>query len=145
MVQLPLQVEPTGSRDLGPCPCCKNITRRVWGIVHRGTATEAAYFVQWTVGGVLRHGAHVDLVLGRWGADATAADRFAVSLEYRRTPSAPEFMVIDATDRDVARHLVSRAMTRNQVIGGPIAQQAFEIIDAIWLTDPRIGELADAA
>ena len=146
MVLHPPQVEPTGAKDLGPCPCCRNMTRRVWGVVHRGTATEAAYFIEWTVGGVMRHGAHVDLILGHWGADATAADRVAVSLAYRRTPTAPEFMVVDATERDVARsELVGRAMTRDQVIGSPLAQQAFAIIDAIWLSDPRIGELADAA
>ena len=29
-----LHVEPTGSRDSGPCECCGANTRRVWGFVH---------------------------------------------------------------------------------------------------------------
>ncbi len=147
MTAPPLQVEPTEAKDTGPCACCGSMTRRVWGFVHRGDATEAAYFVQWTPGAVERHGANFDLIIGRWGDATSSSERIAASLEYRRTPSGPSFMVIDAGDRDVAQsELVGRALRREDVLGGPIAKQAFEIVDAIWLNDPRISELtADAA
>jgi hypothetical protein len=147
MTVLPLQVEPTDAKDIGPCECCGSMTRRVWGFVHRGEATEAAYFVQWTTGAVERHGAHFDLIIGSWGDSAGRSDRIATSLAFRRTPNGPSFMVIDADDRDVAKSdLVGRALRREDVLGGPIAQQAFDIVDAIWLHDPRISELtADAA
>ena len=138
----PLQVEPTEAKDLGPCECCGNITRRVWGFVHRGDPTEAAYFVQWTPGSVLKHGAHFDLILGRWGDGATRSDRVAISLAFRQTPDGPQFMVIDAADRYVAdSDLVGRALRRDEALDSPFAKRAFEIVDAVWLQDPRISEL----
>jgi len=142
----PLQLELTGAKDMGPCSCCGDMTRRVWGFVHRGEATQAAYFVQWTVGAVVRHGAHVDLIIGRWGDGTVASDRVAVSLAFRRV-AGPEFMVIDAPGRPFTdSEVVGRALVRVEVLAGPIASQAFEIVDAIWLHDPRIAELTtDAA
>src|SRR6266511_4255665 len=70
-----LTIEPTGAKDLGPCACCSNATRRVWGFAHRGDTPEAAYFVEWVAGAVLRHGANFDLILGAWGDGTTASDR----------------------------------------------------------------------
>src|SRR5262245_54709615 len=138
----PLQVEPTGAKDLGPCECCGNVTRRVWGLVHRGEPTEAVYFVQWTAGSVVKHGANFDLVIGKWGDGATRSDRVAVSLAFRQTPDGPQFMVIDAADRDVAESdLAGRALRRDEVLGSPLAKRAFEIVDAVWLQDSRISEL----
>src|SRR5258707_7334359 len=136
-----LQVEPTDAKDIGPCACCGNMTRRIWGFVHRGQATAAAYFVQWTPGAVERHGAHFDLIIGRWGDSARKSERVAASLAFQRTPSGSSFMVINASDREVARSdLVGRALSRDEVLGGPLAKEAFEIVDAIWLHDPRISE-----
>jgi hypothetical protein len=138
-----LEVEPDGSQDFGPCECCGDRSRRVWGFVHRGDATEAAYGVHWTLGKVAEHGAHVDLILGRWGEGAERADRYAVSLEFR--PGAG-VMVIDASERDIARsELVSRALRREEVIGTPLAQRVFDLIDAIWLQDGRIAEVSGLA
>ena len=143
----PLTVEPTGAKELGPCECCGNITRRVWGLANRGTAAEAAYFVEWTAGAIARHGAHFDLIIGRWGEDATSAHRVAVSLAFRHTAEGPQFMVIDASERPTAgSNLVGRAMSRSDVLDTPLAAQAFAIVDAIWLHDNRIAELTkDAA
>jgi hypothetical protein len=42
-------VEPTGTNDSGPCSCCGDHSRCVWGFVHHGDAGEAAYFVHWTL------------------------------------------------------------------------------------------------
>jgi len=110
--------------------------------VHRGVAAEAVYYVQWTLRQVVRHGAHVDLVIGRWGDETSPEDRVGVSLEFRRTERGPEFMVIDASSREkyfggLAAHVLSRA----EVMGTPMAQQAFDIVDAIWEQDGRISEI----
>jgi len=140
-----LIVTPTGTKDFGPCACCGDNSRKVWGLVHRGAAGEAAYFVEWTMGQIARHGAHFDLVLGKWGDGTTREDRYAVSLEFQRTEQGPAFIIIDATDRDVGRDdLVRRGLRRDEVIGTEVAKQAFDIIDAIWLQDARIEEIRRA-
>ena len=54
-------------------------------------------------------------------------------------------MVIDATERPIAAgDLVGRALRREEVIDTPLAKQAFDIIDAIWLQDQRIEEIRGA-
>ena len=51
-------------------------------------------------------------------------------------------MIIDASDRSVATSpLVGRALTRDEVIGTPLAADVFRILDAIWLQDNRIAAL----
>src|SRR2546425_3430372 len=129
-------LEPTGSRDFDRCECCGERSRTVWGLARRDGDADAAYFVQWARGKVADDGAHFDLILGRWGEDATRADRYAVSLEYRRTERGPAFMVIDATTRPIARNeLVGRALRRDEVVGTALAAHVFELVDAIWLKD----------
>lgn len=137
-----LQVEPTKTKDFGPCPCCGGNSRTVWGFVHRGNPTEAVYYVQWTLGQVARHGAHIDLIIGSWGDESSPKDRVGVSLEFRRTERGPEFMVIDASSREkYFGDLAAQILSRTEVIGTPIAQRAFEIVDAIWVQDDRIIEI----
>jgi hypothetical protein len=140
-----LHVEPGSSRDTG-CECCGKQSRTATGFVYRGEAAAAAYFVQWTLGGVESHGAHFDLIVGKWGEGATSADRCAVAVEFRRTADGPSFMVVDAADRPVGRSdLVGQAMGRQQVVGTPLAKAAFEIVDAVWIQDDRIGEIVGEA
>jgi hypothetical protein len=137
-----ITLEPTGSRDFERCPCCGENSRTVWGLARCDGGAHATYFVHWTLGKVADDGAHFDLIMGRWGEDATRADRYAVSLEYRRTDQGPAFMVIDATERPIAHNeLVARALRRDEVIGTEVATSAYEIVDAIWLTDGRISEV----
>ena len=40
-----------------------------------------------------------------------------------------------------ARTWIWSSRARDQVIGTPLAQQAFAIVDVIWLNDPRIAEI----
>lgn len=137
-----LSIEPAESKDFGPCPCCGDMSRSVWGYVHAGNKTLAAYFVHWTLGQVLKHGAHFDIIIGRWGDGTTAANRSAVSLEYLITDNGPFLTVIDAHGRDHADGtLAKRALRREDVIGKPIAKKVFAICDAIFLQDDRIVEL----
>jgi hypothetical protein len=110
--------------------------------VHRGNATEAVYYVQWTLGQVARHGAHINLIIGQWGDGAGPEKRVGVSLEFRWTERGPEFMVIDASSRkELFGDLAARLLSRGEVIGTPLAQKAFDIVDAIWLQDLRISEI----
>lgn len=134
-----LHIEPTGDAQFGPCPCCGFDTRRVWGFVHNRDATIASYFVNWTPSRP-DHDAVFDLAIGKWGDGTTPADRSVVSLAYR--PSKASFMIIDAAERpmDFAA-IASHRMSRDRVIGTPLADQAFAIVDAVWLRDDRIAEI----
>jgi hypothetical protein len=83
-----------------------------------------------------------DLVLGRWGDGATAADRSLVTLDYRATEEGPAFMVIDAAGRPAAESgLVDRALARSEVVGQAVAEEAFAVVDAVLVQDVRIAEL----
>jgi hypothetical protein len=137
-----LSVEPTGASDFGPCDCCGSATRRVWGFAHAPDRAVAAYFVQWAVGRVADHGALFDLVLGRWGDGATAADRVLVTLDYRLTDTGPAFMVVDSAGRPADDPgLVGPALTRAEVVGQPVAGEAFPVADAVLAQDARIAEV----
>ena len=137
-------IELDGSQDFGPCECCGDNSRTVWGLVHRENCTEAAYFVHWSLGKAAEKGAHIDLILGPFGEGTERADRYAVSLEFRQGFGVK---VLDASVRSIARHsLVGRALAREDVIMTPLAQEVFEIIDTIWAQDVRIAEVTgDAA
>ena len=86
--------------------------------------------------------ANVDLVIGKWGEGTSARDRFAVSLEYRLLENGPSFMVLSAETRPVGKsELVSRALTREEVVGQPISEEVFAIADTILAQDSRVSEL----
>jgi hypothetical protein len=136
-----LRVEPTGSKDFGPCSCCGNMSRTVRGFVHSPKTTLAAYFVQWTLNAP-EHGATFDLIVGNWGEDAGAQDRQAVSLAYRLLEGEGSFMVIDADSRPVADpSIADRALRRDQVIGTSLADDVFAIVDAVFMKEDRIEEV----
>jgi hypothetical protein len=108
-------------------------------MVHSGEAAVAAYWMHWTVGHLSDPGANLDLVVGPWGEAVSAEQRFAVSLVHREIPGeGPELMVIDAGPRAPARSaLVGRSLTRAQVIGTPLAQTVFDLVDVIYEQDDR--------
>jgi hypothetical protein len=55
------------------------------------------------------------------------------------------FMIGDATNTPAGRsELVSRTLTRDQVVGTALAQRCFAIVDAIWLQDARIDKVRRA-
>ena len=132
-------IEPSGSHDFGHCDCCGENSRTVWGFVYRDNNAEAAYYVHWSLGKVAERGAHFDLIIGQWGEGGEPANRRTVSLEFRQGLG---FMVIDASARKIAgEKIAGKAINRDEVIGTPLAQQAFDIVDAIWLQDTRIAEV----
>jgi hypothetical protein len=138
-----LTIEPNGEKAFGPCDCCGEMTKRVWGFVYAGEAALAAYFVEWTPGHEASS-ANFDLIVGTWGNDADNSTRRAVSLDFRRLATGPAFMVIDACTRTVANSpLISAALNREEVIGTETATLAFSICDVIYLKEPRLVWLRD--
>jgi hypothetical protein len=136
-----LEVEPTGSNDFGPCSCCGNMSRTVWGFVHSLESAVAAYFVQWTRNGP-DHGASIDLIIGKWGEGTSNEDRQAVSVEYRVFGGKGSLMVIDAANRPVSESSAAgQALRRDQVIGTPLADDVFAIVDAVFAKEPRLEEV----
>jgi hypothetical protein len=123
----------------GLCDCCGQTSHSVWGFVHQGEATVAAYWMHWTVGHLDEPGANLDLVVGAWGDKAEAEDRTAISLLYREPEDAPPaLMVIDAPERPIANSvLVGNALLRAEVVGTPLAAHVFSLVDAIWVQDER--------
>ena len=98
----------------------------------------AAYWMHWTVGHLVEPGANLDLVLGEWGEGTDANNRFGVALVHRELEDGkPSLMVIDAADRFSHVSLAASALARSDVIDTPVAKQAFQIVDAIYLQDGR--------
>ena len=89
-----LDVETSGASE-GHCDCCGTATRRVWGFVSNAGQALAAYFVGWTLGRP-DHGAHFELILGRWGEAAGADQRAWVVLDHRVVEGEGAFRVVDA-------------------------------------------------
>ncbi len=135
-------IELSGSHDFGPCDCCGTNSRTVWGYVYCDNAAEAVYYVHWSLGKVAEHGAHFDLIIWKWTEGREDAERQAVSLVYQPGLGV---VVIDAGTRKIAQEkLAGKALSRDEVIGTPLAQQAFNIFDAIWLQDGRIAEVTES-
>ncbi|HLH05026.1 MAG TPA: hypothetical protein VKX25_19820 [Bryobacteraceae bacterium] len=136
-----LQINPGDQKTFGPCECCGNLTRRIWGYVYELETPLATYFVEWTPGHD-EQDAYWDLIIGKWGEDTGPEDRVAVALAYRVLESGPSFMVIDAATRRLATGaLASRALQREEVIGTELAQTVFGIVDEVFLHDPRLNTL----
>jgi len=133
-----LEVETDGESS-GHCDCCGRTSRSVRGWVHTPDGTLAAYFVHWTEGHLAENGANIDFIIGRWGEGSSAANRVAVSLlHFEDDQAGPSVMVIDARGRQIASSsLVGAALARDEVIGTPLAEQVFALIDAIYVQDPR--------
>lgn len=136
------RIHTAGDCARAPCSCCGYDGSTVWGLVYCHDAACAAYYVHWTPGR-LEHGARFDLVLGDWSAGASTVERSAVALAYRLYPNGPEFKVVDAGEKRIAdRAVIGKFLLRDDVVGQPIADEIFQIVDAIWLQDLRIAELA---
>jgi hypothetical protein len=139
-----LTIYPDDHKQFGPCSCCGNMTRRIWGYADDHGVTVAAYFVEWTPGHVAQI-ANFDLIIGKWGEETELSDRSAVALAFRWIESSPSFMVIDASDREFSKSsLVGKIVSRTEVLDSSLRSQVFEICDAIYLKDPRISELTDS-
>ncbi len=139
------QIEPEDTKDFGPCECCGSMSRYVPGFIQRDGEPYAGYQVHWTLGQIAKHGAGFFFILGYWGEGTLAADRYAVALRYRNDAEATGFMIIDADETEIASHpLIGRALRREDVVGTPLAQEVFDLVDFIWLHDQRLAEITHA-
>src|SRR5262245_21851650 len=120
---LSLTVEPTGETETGIRECCGHTSRRSWGLVYRNEYPHAAYFVHWTHGHVAQEGATWDIVLGRWGDETSATDRFAARL-LSRHGETNDFMVVDGYPTAMVS-LAAVSLRRNEIVGRPLAQEIF--------------------
>ncbi|HTK85178.1 MAG TPA: hypothetical protein VL625_08840 [Patescibacteria group bacterium] len=140
-MEFQLAINPEHHIKFGPCPCCGNMTERIWGYAERDGIAVAAYFVEWTPGHDEQE-ANFDLVLGKWGENTSASDRQAVAIAFRHLKSGPSFMVINAKERQISTNaLVGEALSREQVINNPISEIVFAVCDSIFLQDQRIAHL----
>lgn len=125
----------------GTCACCGNTSKTIWGDLSDDQGTHAVYFVQWTVDSP-DHYPNIDLIIGPWGEGTSADQRMLACLRFRPAPDGGAFMVIDAGDRRPSSPpLFSRSLRRDEVVGTPLAPRVFQLVDAIWLTNPRIEEV----
>ena len=137
-----LHVELAGEKWPTVCDCCGNETKAVWGYVYRHDVALAAYFVQWT-SNKKEHYPNFDFLVGTWGDD-NIRDKKLISFVYNATHRAGgSFMAIDSSNRPAAKSdLCSRALSRNEVVNDrDLMGLATEMIDAVWLGDPRIEEI----
>jgi hypothetical protein len=135
-----LTIQKVNSSDYGPCPCCGDMSRTVWGLVCKDDVSFGSYFVHWTLNQVGNHGAHIDLIIGTRRNGKLAGPRKAISLEYRTGDAGPSVMVIDAHGRSHAS-IAERVLRREDVIGTPLAKKVFAICDAVLLQDDRLTEI----
>lgn len=127
----------------GTCACCGHISKTIWGELSQGEATVAMYFVQWTLGAP-GHEPNIDLIVGPWGEETGPEHRLAASLLYRPARGGGSFMVIDGEGRRTDdRALCGRALKSAEIVGTPLAQEVFALVDAVWLTEPRIAEVKE--
>lgn len=129
------------SESEGYCDCCGNRSRAVWGDVSDSAGTVGVYFVHWTEN-MPEHLPCFDIVLGAWGEGTSPDARVLVSLVYDSGMKGGSFTVVDSKDRPAdSRSVCGRALKRNEVIGTPVADDVFAIVDVVWLQDDRIEEI----
>jgi hypothetical protein len=133
-----LTVEPGTQSDLPKCPCCGGKTRVVRGFVYKDDVAHAVYLARWAPSRP-KHGATVLVVLGDWSEGSSPADRVAIALDAREHQGGPAFMVVDADKTDFARDAgLGRMAKREEIVGTPYAQEAFDVVDAVAAVDRRV-------
>jgi len=131
--------------DYGPCECCGYFSRLASGMVRLNDEPYAIYQVHWTTQQIFKHGAEFYIILGEFGEGTSAADKFAVALHFFVESDRYGFMVVDADKTSISSNpLVGRALPRASVIDTPLAEEVFDLVDAIWLEDENIAEVTDS-
>ncbi len=134
-----LTASPTKESEFS-CETCGLAGRRVWGeVIGQSDQTLAIYYVTW-VAACPTDFPQFDLVIGEWGDGTSSADRILISAEFNVTESGPAFRIVDANP-DFYRSLAVRSLKREEVIGTFHADKTFELLDVIWVEDPRIHDM----
>ena len=133
-----LLVEEDG-RSTGLCDCCQNETISLSGFVSTESESLAAYFIAYT-NGQPDHGAEFTFVVGKWGEEAMAQERFVIVMHH-----FPEkgFMIDRNIEEKKAnmRELASNFLNREDIIGSRFADTLFSIVDAVYMKDSRLDEM----
>lgn len=125
----------------GVCDCCGRTSKTIWGDLATTESALAVYYVSWTVAAP-EHEPKIDLIVGAWGDGADPESRILVSLLFRPAADGGSFMVVDADDRLTSyRTLCGRAMRRAEIVGRPLGEEIFALVNALWAGDPRISEV----
>lgn len=125
----------------GICACCGSASKTIWGDLSNQDGTVAVYFVHWTVDSPSYH-PNIDLILGEWGEGADSEQRVLASLEFKPATDGGAFMVIDGQQRfENKKTICGRGLQREEVIGTPLATEVFALVDALWISDPRLSEV----
>jgi hypothetical protein len=87
-----------------------------------------------------QHFPNLDFLIGTWG-DERVHDRKLVSWLFN--PAGKGFMAIDSASRPAAKSgLCAQTLTRADVINdNSLMGFTTELIDAVWLGDPRVQEI----
>jgi hypothetical protein len=139
-----IQIAPLNQSAHGPCACCGDTTRTVWGEARVDGALRAIYYVRWSPEHLSEHAVWL-LYIGAWGS-APPHERNAVALHCRSHGRWPAFMVIDAhrTPWGEGAGRLGRALRRADVVGQPVGREAYAIVDQVLVQDPRVQELMHA-
>src|SRR5918999_3470200 len=136
-----IRIAPLNQSVHGPCSCCGDTTRTVWGEARVDGAIRAIYYVRWSPEHLDEHAVWL-MYIGRWG-DAPPAERVAVALYCRSHGHWPGFMVVDARHtpwgEGVAR--LGQPLRRVDVVGQPIGVEAYAIAEQVLIQDSRVSEL----
>jgi hypothetical protein len=125
----------------GVCPCCGTDTACTRGVVVKDGERVAEYLVKWTVGDP-SHGMGWLISLPHGGAGREVSISLGYSFEHA------SFMVRHLGDYpwkpdDLAGF--GELLDRDQVIGTPLAEQAFAVVDDIWQSDPYVRDFVSSA
>ncbi len=120
-----------------PCECCGATTRIVRGFVYREGTARAVYLACWPLD-QQQTDADVAVSIGGW-CDADQSPRKLVALSLRQLENGPAFMVVDAAETPWGdEETLGEPMGRSEVIGTPLANEVFAILDAAALQDERV-------
>src|SRR5262245_17692263 len=125
----------------GVCACCGTDTAYTRGVVRNGRERVARYLVKWAIGNRL-HDMRWLIALPQSGSERD----LVVSLIYSFEQDS--FMVRHRgeelwTPEELAGF--GDLLHREHVIGTPLADRVFSVVDDIWLTDPYIQEFVAAS
>jgi hypothetical protein len=124
----------------GHCSCCGTDTVATRGKLVNGSRQIAAYLVKWTVD----QPSHGMIWLVSFRSERN--EDLVVCLRYFFEEGS--FMVRGLGDETWTPEELegySRLLDRDEVIGTPLAERVFAMVDEIWLTDPHVLEFVAAA
>ena len=137
-----MRIVPLRESSHGPCPCCGDTARTVWGEVRVRGGMRAIYYVRWSPEHLDEHAVWL-LYIGPWGRATAAPDRVAVALHCRSHRGRPAYAVVDAlhTPWGESAGRLGQPLRRAEVIGQPVAQEAFAIVGQVLSQDARVARL----